>query len=582
MLKTLKNLIDLMGPRKKRLYVSLALSFIDGFFVIVPILMAFHIVGNIPELFPEAATPLTAEMVIKDTIIMVICVLIRIILRYSTLRLFSGAGYEAMCDQRRLLGQELRGASMGYFNQKNLGDLVATVTSDASFIEIEGMGVVEKMSIGIPSIVIGLLVLLNFDYRIALAAAILLIPAWFAYLHLASTQDRLNLDRQRLNAEVTEDTLEFINGLPVLKTYNMTDKLFYRTQVAFKKLREYSVKIELSHLPPAGVFQMCFRVSTAVIVLLAGFFTITGEMSWPSTFLLMLASLTLFSGAEMMGIYSIFSRMTQRSIDRINQVKDIPKMDDNQKGEGLDRFDIVFDHVSFAYETVPVLKGLSFTVPEKTVTALVGLSGSGKTTIANLIARFWDVKDGKVFVGRKDVKFLSYENLLKNLSFVFQDVFLFDDTVANNIRIGRPAASTEKVTEAAQRAGCHEFISQLEQGYDTIIGESGSRLSGGEKQRISIARALLKDAPIVLLDEVTANVDVENEQKIQMALQELLKDRTVIMIAHKLSTIRNVDQILVIEDGKISQRDTHQELIAQNGLYQRLWNMERMTGAWRI
>jgi ATP-binding cassette subfamily B protein len=582
MLKTLKSLIDLMGLRKKRLYVSLALSFIDGFFIVVPILMAFHIVGNIPELFPGTATPLTAEIVIKDTVIMVICVLVRIFLRYSTLRLFSGVGYEVMCDQRRLLGQELRGASMGYFNQKNLGDLVATITSDTGFIEIEGMGVVEKMSIGIPSIVVGLLVLFNFDYRIALTAVLLLIPTWFAYLRLSSIQDRLDLDRQRLVAEVTEDTVEFINGLPVLKTYNMTDKLFYRTQAAFKKLKELSVKVELSHLPPAGIFQGCFRLITAVIVLMAGFFTITGEMTWPSAFLLMLASLTLFSGAEMMGIYSIFSKMTQKSIDRINQIKDIPKMDDTQNGETPDRFDIVFDHVSFAYETVPVLKHVSFTAPEKTLTALVGLSGSGKTTIANLIARFWDVKDGKILIGGKNVKSLSYENLLKNLSFVFQDVFLFDDTVANNIRIGRPAAGMEEVIEAARRSECHEFISRLEQGYDTIIGEGGSRLSGGEKQRISIARAILKDAPIVLLDEVTANVDVENEEKIQIALQELLKDRTVVIIAHKLSTIRKVDQILVIEDGDISQRGNHEKLVAQDGLYKRLWDMQYETSKWKV
>jgi ATP-binding cassette subfamily B protein len=582
MLKTLKNLIDLMGSRKNRLYVSLALSFIDGFFIVVPILMAFHIIGNIPELFPVTVTPLTSEMVIKDAVIMVICVLVRIVLRYSTLRLFSGVGYEVMCDQRKLMGQELRGTSMGFFNQKNLGDLVATVTSDTGFIEIEGMGVVEKMSIGIPSIVVGLLVLFNFDYRIALAAILLLIPAWFAYLRLASTQDRLDLDRQRLIAEVTEDTVEFINGLPVLKTYNMTDKLFYRTQAAFKKLKELSVKIELSHLPPAGIFQGCFRLITAVIVLMAGFFTINGEMPWPSAFLLMMASLILFSGAEMMGIYSIFSKMTQKSIDRINQVKDIPKMDDSQNGEIPDRFDVVFDHVFFAYETVSILKDLSFAVPEKTLTALVGLSGSGKTTIANLIARFWDVKKGKILVGGKDVNSLSYENLLQNLSFVFQDVFLFDDTIANNIRIGRPTAGMEEVIEAARRAECHEFISQMEQGYDTIIGEGGFRLSGGEKQRISIARAILKDAPIVLLDEVTANVDVENEWRIQIALQELLKDRTVVMIAHKLSTIRNVDQILVIEDGQISQRGNHEELFAQNGLYKRLWDMQYETSKWKV
>ncbi|MGL6198089.1 MAG: ABC transporter ATP-binding protein [Lachnospiraceae bacterium] len=582
MLKTLKSLIDLMGFRKKRLYISLILSFIDGFFIVVPILMAFDMAGSIPELFPGTTTPLTTERVIRDTIFMVICVLIRIVIRYSTLRLFSGVGYEAMCDQRKELGKDLRSVSMGYYNRKNLGDLVATVTSDAGFIEIEGMGVVEKMAVGIPSIIVGLMFLLYFDYRIAIMVTLLMATTWFAYRHLASTQDRLDLDRQQLVAEVTEDTVEFVNGLSVLKTYNMTDKLFYKTKAAFRKLRELSVKVELSHLPPSGIFQACFRVITAVIIFMAGCFAIKGEISWPAAFLLMIASLTMFSGAEMMGIYSIFAKMTQKSVDRINQVKDIPKMDNTQKDETLDCFDITFDHVSFAYETVPVLKDVSFLVPEKTMTALVGLSGSGKSTIANLAARFWDVSKGKVLIGGRDVKLLSYENLLENISFVFQDVFLFDDTIANNIRIGRPDAGSDEIVEAARRAGCHDFIVNLDQGYDTAVGEAGARLSGGEKQRISIARALLKDAPIVLLDEVTANVDVENEQRIQLALQELLKDRTVIIIAHKLSTIRNVDQILVIENGQISQKGCHDDLIEKEGLYKRLWEMQYETSRWRV
>jgi ATP-binding cassette subfamily B protein len=255
MIKTLNNLLNLMGDQKKKLCISMVLSFIDGFLVVVPILMAFQIVGSIPELFPSAIAVLSKEIMIRNTIIMLACIVLRIVLRYCTLRLRSGVGYDAMCEERKHLGQKLRSVSMGFFNRKNLGDLVATITSDAGFIEIEGMGVVEKLAIGIPSILVGLLVLLYFDYRIALVVAVLFIPTWFAYRRLSSTQDRLDLNRQEMIAKVTEESMEFINGLSVLKTYNMTDKLFYRTKDSFRKLRELSVKIELSHLPPTGLFQ---------------------------------------------------------------------------------------------------------------------------------------------------------------------------------------------------------------------------------------------------------------------------------------------------------------------------------------
>ena len=576
MLKTVRDFIKLMSGQKRELYASLVLSFFDGWLIVVPLLAAFHITARMPEFNPDVAEALTMPVMIRYSLIMLASILARIVLRYLVSCLRSGAGYKCMAEERKTLGKELRKVPLGFFNEKNLGDVVSTITSDAAFLEIEGIGVIEKVAVGIPVFVIALMICLSFDYRIFLLVLVLLIPTWFAYRYLATRQDALKLNRQKLIGQVTEDTIEFIKGLPVLKSYNMTEKQFSKTQDAYERLRAFSVRGEFVHIPPMGMYQLCFRLITTGIVFLSGLFLLNKYFAFPQAFLLMLASFSLFTGAEAMGIFSIFAKMTQQSIDRMNQIKTIPKLEDISGTEKLERYDIYFEHVNFAYNKTPVLRDVSFCVPEGTTTALVGLSGSGKTTITNLIARFWDIlpEHGEISIGGKAVKTLSYENLLKNISFVFQDVFLFNDTVLNNIRIGRPDATIEEVCEAARRAGCAEFIEAMEDGYNTVIGEAGARLSGGEKQRISIARALLKDAPIILLDEVTANVDVENEQLIQTALQELLKNKTVIMIAHKLSTIQNADQILVLENGTISQCGSHAELIAQAGLYRRLWDIQ--------
>ena len=584
MLKTVRDFIKLMGGQKKQLYASLVLSFFDGWLIVVPLLAAFHITARMPEFNPDVAEALTMPVMIRYSLIMLASILARIILRYLVSCLRSGAGYKCMTEERKTLGKELRKVPLGFFNEKNLGDVVSTVTSDAAFLEIEGIGVIEKVAVGIPVFIIALMICLSFDYRIFLLVLVLLIPTWFAYRYLATRQDALKLNRQKLIGQVTEDTIEFIKGLPVLKSYNMTEKQFSKTQDAYERLRAFSVRGEFVHIPPIGMYQLCFRLITTGIVFLSGLFLLHKDFAFPQAFLLMLASFSLFTGAEAMGIFSIFAKMTQQSIDRMNQIKTIPKLEDISGTEKLERYDICFEHVNFAYNKTPVLRDVSFCAPEGTTTALVGLSGSGKTTITNLIARFWDIQPGhgEISIGGKAVKMLSYENLLKNISFVFQDVFLFNDTVLNNIRVGRPDATIEEVREAARRAGCAEFIEAMEDGYNTVIGEAGARLSGGEKQRISIARALLKDAPIILLDEVTANVDAENEQLIQTALQELLKNKTVIMIAHKLSTIQNADQILVLENGTISERGMHDELIAQNGLYRRLWDIQCEAERWRM
>ena len=577
MIKTAKELLSLMSKKEKqRVILSMLYSFCDFSLLVVPIIITFVMVEQILQ------GTLLSSKVISYTVIMVICLIIRIILRIYSLKLRSGSGYIAMCDERKRLGKDLRNISMGYFNEKNLGDLISTITSDALIVELEGIGVIEKLAAGIPSLIATLILLFVMDYRIMLAVALLLIPVWFSFKYLAGTSDRYNLHRQKEIGETTEEVVEFIKGLKVLKTYNMTDKQFYKTQNAFDKLKKLSIKTELSHIPPTAVFQLGFRVITVVIITMSALFTLSGDFAFSDAFLLMLASLSIFGAVELMGIWSIFSKMTSEAIERMTTIKNVSKQSQSSGKSEIDKFNIEFKHVDFAYQTKPILKDVSFIVPEKTATALVGLSGSGKTTITNLIARFWDATSGEVRIGDENVKEVNYDNLLQNISFVFQSVFLFDDTVLDNIRIGRPSATREEVIEVSKKARCHDFIMEMENGYDTIIGEEGTKLSGGEKQRISIARALIKNAPIILLDEVTANVDVENEIQIQSALSELFKNKTVIMIAHKLSTIKDVEQILVINDGQVCERGTHKELLLRSGIYAKLWDLQQSTESWNI
>ena len=578
MIKTVWTFLALMHQQKKEIICSICLSFIDGLFVMVPFVIVFNIINRIPLCNPQTAEKSNLTTMYWYIGIMTAAVLIRIVLRYFTLYFRGGAGYIVLCQERKNTGHKLRTVSLGYLNEKNTGDLVATITSDAAFLEIEGMSVVEKLATGLPVFIIGLVILLSFDYRIFLLTVILFIPVWFAYKNLSLLQDRLKINRQELIGAFTQDIVEFINGLHVLKIYNMAEKQFSKTKAAVKKLRDFSVNVELAHIPAVALFQVCFRLITTAIVFSSALIFLQQKLSFAQVFLLMTASFSLFNGIEAMGIFSIFSKMTRQSIDRMNAIKDVPEMQDLSGTELLtstkpDALTIHFNHVHFAYNEKEVLHDISFSIPEKTTTALVGLSGSGKTTIINLLARFWDIHTGSITIGGTDIKKIKYENLLHNISFVFQDVFLFNDTILNNIKLGNEKAPLESVYAAAERAGCNDFIQRMENGYDTIIGEAGMRLSGGEKQRISIARALLKDAPIVLLDEVTAHVDSVNEEKIRGALQELLRDKTVIMIAHKLTNVQHADQILVLEEGHIIQRGTHQQLVNQEGRYKTLWEM---------
>ena len=315
----------------------------------------------------------------------------------------------------------------------------------------------------------------------------------------------------------------------------------------------------------------------------AGLLAIGGELTFARLSVILLASFTIFNPLEVMGQMTTLIRMLDSTLDRVERIKQAKRIDENGKDISLDSFDIAFDHVSFAYENGnPILNDVSFSIPQGSMTAIVGPSGSGKTTITRLIARFWDIQDGSITVGGHDVKEFTCDSLLKNMSMVFQNVYLFRDTIENNIKFGFPEATHEQVVEAAKKACCHDFITALPDGYNTVIGEGGSTLSGGEKQRISIARAMLKDAPIILLDEATASVDPENEVHLQQAISALVKNKTLIVIAHRLSTIRDADQVLVVDNGKIAQKGVHADLIQQKGIYQNFWNIRQKARNWKL
>lgn len=312
------------------------------------------------------------------------------------------------------------------------------------------------------------------------------------------------------------------------------------------------------------------------------YFYLNGSMELLVTIMMIISGFMIYENLDGVGSFSSLLRIVDLSVDMVNQVLAIQPMDISGQDIEPKSSRIELRDVSFSYGNKKIIDWVSLTIPEKTTTALVGPSGSGKTTLCNLIARFWDVDQGSISLDGHDVRDYSYDSLIRNFSFVFQSVYLFEDTIANNIRFGKPEASQEEVIEAAKKAACHDFILSLPDGYDTKIGEGGASLSGGERQRISIARAIIKDAPIIILDEATANVDPENEEALMQAIQALTSDKTIIMIAHRLKTVEHADQILVLDQGRIVEQGKHQDLLAKQGIYSKFIQERKTAASWRI
>ena len=581
MVKTIKRIIGWTGDRRRRLYIGFVYSFFNTMFTAMPIMGAAYTLDLLIRDM-KGETTLTDDWVFIMLGLMIAAVALRFLFAYLRATAQESIGYEATAEQRIKIGDLLKRVSLGFFTKRNAGEIASAVTTDLSFIEMLGMKMIDVVVNGYISAFTIVLCLMFYNVWVALISLTgICLSALF--LKLLSNKSNKNAPvHQKAQDDMSTATIEYIRGMPVVKAFGQEGVSREGIRRAYRESRRINVKIEKDYVPVNCLHLFSLKATSVAIVLASALFVATGIMSIPIMLMMSIFSFIIFGHVEQVNNAIHVLKIIDAKLNKLEGMENAKFIDRNGKDMAISSYDIQFKDVTFAYEKRTVLNDVSFIIPEKTTTAIVGPSGSGKTTICSLIARFYDADAGSVSVGGVNVKRMTCDSLLKNISMVFQKVYLFHDTVLSNIRFGKPDVGFDEVVEAAKKASCHDFIMELPDGYETVIGEGGSTLSGGEKQRISIARAMLKNAPIVILDEATASVDPENEQAIQQAISALVRGKTIIIIAHRLATIRNADQILVVDQGRIIQRGRHEELIVQEGIYKRFLAIREKAEGWSI
>lgn len=492
------------------------------------------------------------------------------------------AGYFMAAHKRIEIGEKIKRVPMGFFSSFSLGRLTAIATSSLSQAEMWVPMLLVLVLGGVLNTLVFVLGTLIFNVKVGLVAAAGVI-VFFIVTSMMEKKSSANADKMtETQTRLTKEVLATLQGMQVIKSYNLGGENNRALRKSIKDTSRILLDLEKSVAPYTVIQRIVMGITTVAMVYVSLNLNLSGELPLAETILMIMASFIIFEGLIGAGSNMAILRACENAIDSVGFIDSMPDMKEGSITEPIKNHNIVFKDVSFSYDDRPILKDVSAEIKENTMTAIVGPSGSGKTTFCNLIARFWDVNSGEILIGGKNIKDYKIENLMNSISMVFQDVYLFEDTIENNIKFGKQNASHEEVVQAAKKARCHEFIEALPEGYNTLIGEGGASLSGGEKQRISIARAMLKDAGIIIFDEATANIDPENEDKLKEAIESLTKNKTVIMIAHRLKTIRNADQILVLKDGEIVERGSHEELIKNNGLYSDLINAKAKAESWKL
>lgn len=566
MLKILHRIVCMTGKYSSRIRASYLTSFIKGIMMKAPLIFSFFAIS----LFMKGQ--MNEKICLYIGIGLVICIAVEAVFEHITNVLQSATGYEVFADMRMRLGDHLRNLPMGYFTEGNMGKISTVLCTDMVFIEECCMGVLSELVTFMISQGLMTLMMFVMDIRLGVAACLVIIAFFIVGNCMMKTTLAHSKTKQEGSESLTEEVLAFAEGIGIIKSFNMLGEKSKSLSAEFDKSCRESIDFEKSYGPWARALYLTYGIGTSFMLAVAGLLYTKGEMASDYMVGMVLFLFDLFISIE--SYYGQITRLTvtAASLDRIEEVFEAEELHDfadialSKDAGGNDSL-VEYSDVSFGYTGKNVLNHIFFTMKKGEMTALVGPSGGGKSTIASLLARFWDIKEGTIKVDGKDIKNVSLGSLMDKISMVFQRVYLFKDTIYNNIVIGRPDATREEVIEAAKKARCYDFIMSFPEGFDTVIGEGGASLSGGEKQRLSIARCILKDSPIVILDEATASVDADNERAIQEAISELCKNKTLLVIAHRLKTIKDADQILVISDGKIIERGNHEKLMEKDGVY---------------